>query len=101
MTLADAGSHCTNFWCDYVSTQFDPAHILSELGFTIVFELVQIVLVLWLWRKIVKPLIFRQVHKQIDAEHNIVHHDDHVHTPKEPLHGAPVRRDHFQPFPPE
>lgn len=79
IAYADAGANCTNLWCDYISTQFDPAHILSELGFSIVFEILQVVVVVWLWRKVVKPRIFAQVHQEIDAEHDITHHGDHLH----------------------
>lgn len=106
MTLADAGSHCTTFWCDYVSTQFDPAHLLSELGFTIIFELLQVIVIVVLWRKAIKPLIERRinkVHAELDAEHHVVHHD---HTegekPKQPeFHYDSDMVMRFQPFPPE
>lgn len=75
MILADAAAPNCNLWCDYVATQFDPAHLLSELGFTIVFDFI----LLWLvWGKILKPRIMKQVHKELDAEHGITHedHDD-------------------------
>lgn len=61
----DAGSVCTTFVCDYVSTQFDPAHLLSELGFTVVFELVQ----LFLWVRLLRP----RLHRRFDREHGIEH----------------------------
>jgi hypothetical protein len=69
-------AHC-NLWCDYVHTQFDPAHLLSELGFTIVFDFV----LLWLvWGKILKPRIMKQVHAELDAEHGITHEDHDTST---------------------
>ncbi len=77
MPLAEAGASCTTLWCDYVATQFDPAHLLSELGFTLVFTLVELLI----WRKLIKPRIMnaikREVHTEIDTEHGIVHHGDH------------------------
>lgn len=80
MFLAEAGVNCTNLWCDYVSTQFDPAHLLSELGFTIIFDLILIWLV---WGKLIKPYLRRQFekqHEELDQEHGIVHNEDEEDT---------------------
>jgi hypothetical protein len=66
---------CTTVWCDYLHTQFDAAHILSELGFTIVFDLVLLFLV---WGKVIKPFLTRKLsklHDDLDAEHHVEHHD--------------------------
>lgn len=85
LLLAEPGSQCTTFLCDYVSTQFDPAHLLSELGFSLVFELLQLVLIVWLWRRVIKPRLTTQIHTEVDQEHGIVHHNDHVHQmPEDP-----------------
>ena len=52
-------------WRDYLSVQFDPAHLLAELGFSIAFELAQLVLIVkWL-----KP----RLHKRFDRDHNLTH----------------------------
>ena len=70
MLLADAAmAHC-NTWCDTWHTMTDPAHILTELAFNIVFD----GLVLWgLWGKVLKPRLMKQVHREIDAEHGVEH----------------------------
>lgn len=62
-----------SLWIDYLSVQFDAAHLLAELGFSIVFELVQLVVVVFLWRRIIKPRLVKDVHKQIDSEHGVDH----------------------------
>jgi hypothetical protein len=55
----------------------DPSHILAELGWTVI----QDVLVIWLaygiiFKKIILPKLRREIHKEIDAEHNIKHDDE-------------------------
>lgn len=37
VAVAEAAKHLS-LWQDYVQTQFDPAHLLSELGFTLFFD---------------------------------------------------------------
>lgn len=69
----DASAHLS-LWQDYLQTQFDPAHLLSETGFTIVFD----VIIGWLiWGKILKPRLMKEVHKEIDAEHGVTHEREH------------------------
>lgn len=53
------------FWQDYLSVQFDPAHCLSELVFSIIFELLQIV--------IVAVIVRKRCHPKFDAEHGLTH----------------------------
>ena len=75
MIYADAAmAHC-NTWCDIIHTTTDPAHIVAELLFNIVFD--GLILFL-LWGKIIKPRLMKQVHKELDAEHGVTHedHDD-------------------------
>jgi hypothetical protein len=55
----------------------DPSHIIAELGWTII----QDVVVIWLaygilFKKIILPRLRREIHKEIDAEHNIKHDDE-------------------------
>ncbi len=76
IALAEEHEHGGSFWSDYISVQFDPAHLLAELGFTLVFEALTAFLIVWLWRKVLKPRLSRQIHAQIDAEHG------YTHTPK-------------------
>jgi hypothetical protein len=66
-----------SIWQDYVSVSFDPAHILAELTFTIVFDFV----LLWLGYKIffkgyILPRLRRDIHRDIDVEHGYVHAQD-------------------------
>jgi hypothetical protein len=54
----------------------DPAHIIAELSWTIIQDFV----IIWLlygtvWKKIILPRLRREIHKEIDEEHNISHHD--------------------------
>jgi hypothetical protein len=70
----EAGQH-VSLWQDYLSTQFDPAHILSELGFSLVFELIQLVFIAYFWKRVIKP----RLHAEVDEDHGIVHHRDHIH----------------------
>ncbi len=51
----------------------DPAHIMAELSWTII----QDVILVWLlygtvWKKMILP----RLHEKFDKEHKIVHHDD-------------------------
>lgn len=64
---------CASFVCDYLQTQFDPAHLLSELGF----ELAQVLLIGLLWRRVLKPKLIRSVHAEIDQEHGTDHLPHH------------------------
>lgn len=66
---------CTTFWCDYIQTQFDPAHLLSELGFTVAFELVQLVLIALLYKKVIRPYLDSR-HRLFDQEHGLTHEGD-------------------------
>lgn len=55
----------------------DPAHIIAELSWTIIQDFV----IIWLlygtvWKKMVLPRLRREIHKEIDEEHNISHDDD-------------------------
>lgn len=54
-------------WQDYLSTQFDPAHLLSEVGFTVVFELLQLA-AFAVWAK--------RLHRRFDATHNLTHEEE-------------------------
>lgn len=61
------------FFQDYLEVQFDPAHLLAELGFNLVFDF----LVLWLiWGRIIKPYVaskLAQQHEELDVEHGVDH----------------------------
>lgn len=55
----------------------DPAHIMAELGWTVI----QDVILIWLlygtlWKKVILP----RLHEKFDKEHKITHHDHDDHT---------------------
>jgi hypothetical protein len=61
-------------WEEAWSIFSDPSHIIAELGWTVI----QDVLVIWLaygllFKKIILPRLRREIHKEIDEEHNIKH----------------------------
>jgi hypothetical protein len=70
--LVVSENNCTNLWCDYLHTQFDLAHLLSELGF----EIVQAVVVYIIWKKYIKPRWFAKAHQQFDETHGLTHKED-------------------------
>jgi len=60
-------------WDEAWSVFTDPAHIIAELGWTII----QDVILIWLlygtlWKKVILP----KLHEKFDKEHKITHHDD-------------------------
>jgi hypothetical protein len=74
----EAGQHVSLFQ-DTVGVLTDPAHVIAELVISVVFELLQALAVIWLWKRIVKPRLTKAVHAEVDAEHGVTHHDDHTH----------------------
>jgi hypothetical protein len=61
-------------WEEAWSIFTDPSHIIAELGWTII----QDVVVIWLFygivfKKMILPRLRREIHKEIDEEHNIKH----------------------------
>ena len=60
----------------FVEIATDPAHILAELVFTLVFDLV-IIAFIWgvIFKKLLLPLITKKVHAEIDIEHGYSHDD--------------------------
>jgi hypothetical protein len=78
-----AASHdegAMSFWDEVVSITFDPAHIVAEVFWQVVFD---VVLVAFLYGVVFKkwllPRLRKQIHHELDAEHGIEHHDDHIH----------------------
>jgi hypothetical protein len=65
-----------DLWGEAWAIFTDPSHIIAELGWTII----QDVLVIWLaygllFKKVILPRLRREIHKEIDEEHNIKHDD--------------------------
>lgn len=63
-------------WEEFLELATDPAHLLFELSFSLVFDIL-IVSVIWgiVIKKIIIPRVKRDVHKELDAEHGIAPHD--------------------------
>ena len=61
------------FWEEAWSIFTDPAHIVAELGWTIIQD---VILVWLLYGTIWKKLIWPKLHEKFDKEHAIEHHDD-------------------------
>ena len=52
----------------------DPAHIMAELGWTIIQDLLIIGLLYGVvFKKVILPKLRKDIHKEIDAEHGITH----------------------------
>ena len=74
---AEAHSSNAGLWEEAWSIFTDPSHIIAELGWT----LIQDVVLIWLlygtiWKKMILPRLRREIHKEIDEEHNISHDDE-------------------------
>ena len=76
--LMDATAGDLSLWEEAWSIFTDPSHIIAELGWTII----QDVILVWLlygtlWKKVILP----RLHEKFDKEHKITHHDheDHSH----------------------
>ncbi len=83
--LMAQGHEDMSVWEEAWSIFIDPAHIMAELGWTII----QDVILVWLlygtlWKKVILP----RLHDKFDKEHAIVHHDD------ESTHGDAQGHDH-------
>ena len=69
----DHGHSGESFWAETWAIFSDPAHIVAELGWT----LIQDVLLIWLlygvlWKKVILP----KLHDKFDREHNITHKEN-------------------------
>jgi len=74
--VSEAGHSSEGLWPEAWAIFSDPSHIIAELGWT----LIQDVVLIWLlygtvWKKMILPRLRREIHKEIDEEHNITHHD--------------------------
>jgi hypothetical protein len=76
----DHADESMSFWDEVVSITFDPAHIAGEVFWQLVFD---VVLVAFLYGVVFKkwllPKLRKQLHTELDNEHGIEHHDDHIH----------------------
>jgi len=81
--FAEAGHDSTepvSFWDDVISITFDPSHIVAEVFWQVVFDVVLVAFIYGIvFKKWILPKLRHQLHKEIDKEHGIEHHDDHIH----------------------
>lgn len=67
-----------NFFQAYWHILSDPAHVAVEITLTILLDGVLLGLLWPMVRTYVNSRLQRQ-HEELDAEHGVMHHDDHVH----------------------
>ena len=83
----DLGAAEMSVWEEAWSIFTDPSHIIAELGWTII----QDVILVWLlygtlWKKVILP----RLHEKFDKEHKITHHEPampHTHIAGHDDHG--------------
>ena len=64
-------------WDDAWGIFTSPGHIIAEVSWTII----QDVVIIWLlygtvFKKVILPRLRKEIHQEIDEEHNITHDDD-------------------------
>ena len=67
-----------NFFQAYWHILSDPAHVAVEITLTILLDVVLLGMFWPMLKTYVNSRLARQ-HEQLDAEHGITHHGDHVH----------------------
>lgn len=69
-------AHEGGMWERYMSLLTDPAHILFEITISILFDVIIVYLGYQLIvKKLIIPKLRRDIHRELDAEHHIEHHD--------------------------
>ncbi len=74
--------HGQGFFAEYWSILTDPAHVAVELTLTAIIDGLLLGLLVPLIKGYVNYRLQRQ-HAELDAEHGIHHHDDHIHVKRE------------------
>lgn len=65
------------FWEEFWHVFLDPAHILSEIAWHIIIEILIITFVYGVViKKIILPKLRKEIHREIDEEHGIQHSAD-------------------------
>lgn len=64
----------SEFWQEYVHVAFDPAHILGELTFTLVFDFLILVLLVRFIKGFMNSFK-KELHTELDEEHGIPPHE--------------------------
>ena len=71
-----------DWWTEFLGLWVDPAHLLFELTFTIVFDfLIIAVIYRVIILKLIVPRLRREIHAEIDAEHGIAPHGNEKGEP--------------------
>ncbi|MFM6967774.1 MAG: hypothetical protein ACKOWN_02435 [Microbacteriaceae bacterium] len=69
------------FWDEVWSIVTDPAHIVAELLWNVIFDVLVVTLLYGvLFKKVLLPRIRRDIHRAIDEEHGIEPHDEIDHS---------------------
>lgn len=83
LTELAAAAHTEDlpFWEEVWGIVLDPAHIVAELTWNIIFD-VLFVSVLYgiVFKRLMLPRLRREIHREIDEEHGIEPHDEIDHT---------------------
>jgi hypothetical protein len=69
-------SHTASWFSEYIAMLHDPAHILFEITLTIIFDF----LIVYVGYKVVVkrfilPRLRKEIHAEIDREHELTHED--------------------------
>ena len=66
-----------DFWSDFVSIATDPAHLLFEFLFSVVFDFIIVTLLYGIVvQKVIIPRLRKSLHEEIDTEHGVDHPKD-------------------------
>lgn len=76
MFLHEVYNQGKGLWEEFWQLATDPAHLLFELSFSVLFDVI-VVSLIWglIIKKMIIPRVKRDVHKEIDEEHGVEHHD--------------------------
>lgn len=69
------GAEGESLWTETWNLITDPAHAITEIFYSFLFELLIIPVILFFYRKWREPKLRAQIHREIDAEHGIKHSD--------------------------
>lgn len=68
---------------EYFALMTDPAHILFEITISVLFDVIVVYLGYQLFfKRLIIPKLRRDIHRELDDEHHVEHHD---HTPGDSL----------------
>lgn len=79
--VTEAHEHTEGFWEEVWHVTTDPAHIIAELVFTLVFDLFFIaVMYKIVFKKFILPKLRHDIHQEIDEAHGETHDTQKVET---------------------